>query len=432
MSKKWILVTDQCQQCHDLFTVMQFLECPVVLTSLSDSQKYVTHLSMDNYLVCCDRLDRSVLSRMIVKAKSLCSGVYVLGSHDAAYDQSLFTAHLEYPIKRQQLLSIIHQSKSADVFSDLIGESKAMQQLRATLLRVANSDSTVLIHGESGTGKEVVAKIIHRLSHRSEKPFVPLNCGAIPAELIESELFGHEKGAFTGAATKRVGRFEYAHHGTLFLDEIGDMPFMMQVKLLRVLQERCFERVGGNESIATQARVLAATHRNLEDHIANGHFREDLYYRLNVFPIVLAPLRERVEDIPLLIDYFVNLLSVQYQGKITLSADAIDLLSHYAWPGNVRELANLVERLMILYPDSEIGVGQIPEKFCSPVNTPLLNAEFGVNLEAGLKQHLADIELSLIKKTLTDCDGVISQAAKQLKLGRTTLIEKMRKYQLGV
>ena len=242
------------------------------------------------------------------------------------------------------------QKRPGELFRSLVGTSRAITKVRELMGQVADKDVNVLITGESGTGKEVIARNLHFHSYRRHKPFVPVNCGAIPAELLESELFGHEKGAFTGAISERQGRFELAKGGTLFLDEIGDMPLHMQVKILRVLQERTFERVGGRKEIKADVRIIAATHRNLEEEIEEGRFREDLFYRLNVFPIEMPPLRERSEDIPLLINELFVRNETEKRGSIRLDPAALLALCQYAWPGNVRELVNLVERLTILYP----------------------------------------------------------------------------------
>lgn len=239
------------------------------------------------------------------------------------------------------------QQRGVQLFRSLVGTSRKVQQVRQLMEQVADKDVSVLITGESGTGKEVVARNLHYHSSRRDKPFVPVNCGAIPAELLESELFGHEKGAFTGAITARVGRFEMAEGGTLFLDEIGDMPLNMQVKILRVLQERTFEKVGSNRTQTADVRVIAATHKHLEDMIESGDFREDLYYRLNVFPIEMPALRERVEDIPLLINELISRMEKEKRGSLRMNSAAIMSLCRHDWPGNVRELANLVERLAI-------------------------------------------------------------------------------------
>ena len=245
----------------------------------------------------------------------------------------------------------------------LVGSSAAIESVRRLVAQVAPSEASVLILGESGTGKEVIAHGIHRGSRRAEGPFVPVNCGAIPGELLESELFGHEKGAFTGAISTRQGRFELAAGGTLFLDEIGDMPLPMQVKLLRVLQERRFERVGSNRTQRCDVRVIAATHQDLERRVEAGDFRTDLFYRLNVFPIDVPPLRERVEDIPALVRRFVELMQREGRGSVAIGDQAMVCLMAYRWPGNVRELSNLVERLAILYPEAPVAAADLPPKF---------------------------------------------------------------------
>jgi len=318
---------------------------------------------------------------------------------------------------------------------------------------VADKDVSVLITGESGTGKEVVAPNLHYNSPRRDKPFVPVNCGAIPAELLESELFGHEKGAFTGAINSRAGRFEMAEGGTLFLDEIGDMPLNMQVKILRVLQERCFERVGSNKTQPVDVRIIAATHRNLEQMIIENTFREDLFYRLNVFPIELPSLKERSEDIPLLMNELVSRMESEQRGSIRFNSAAIMSLCQHEWSGNVRELANLVERMAIMHPFGVIVVQDLPGKYrhvdvtdedfvhapikangvassgsTSYVNmndTPLL-PEQGIDL----REYITNLEMSLIQQALNDCGGVVARAADKLCVRRTTLVEKMRKYDM--
>ena len=332
-----------------------------------------------------------------------------------------------------------------DLFRSLVGNSRGIRQVRQLIEQVADSEATVLILGESGTGKEVVARNLHYHSARRLKPFVPINCGAIPGELLESELFGHEKGAFTGAISARQGRFEMAEGGTLFLDEIGDMPMTMQVKLLRVLQERTFERIGGTKQMKCDVRVVAATHRNLEEMIEQGKFREDLYYRLQVFPIDMPPLRDRVDDIPLLINELIARLEHEKRGSVRFTPQAIMALCQYKWPGNVRELSNLLERLVIMYPYGIVDVGDLPEKF-RPVGTP--TTEQKVNFEQhfapmdtitatrlprdgiDLKEHISSLECSLIKQALDEADGVVAHAAKRLNMRRTTLVEKLRKYGL--
>lgn len=335
--------------------------------------------------------------------------------------------------------------RSLELFRSLVGSSKGIQRVRRMIEMVASSDANVLITGESGSGKEVVARHIHYHSTRKNKPFVPINCGAIPPDLLESELFGHEKGAFTGAITARQGRFEIAEGGTLFLDEIGDMSHSMQVKLLRVLQERVFERVGSNKPIKADVRIIAATHVNLEEAIKEGEFREDLFYRLNVFPIETPPLRERIEDLPLLINDLTERLEHEGNGSIHLTPASIQSLSQYSWPGNVRELANLIERLSILYPNGTVNVTDLPEKYQSDdvveETAEIDTTQGGTPSDNGimprlphggidLKEHLTTLEYNMIKQALDESNWVVAHAAKRLQLGRTTLVEKMRKYNL--
>lgn len=308
-----------------------------------------------------------------------------------------------------------------------------MMAVKHLISQVAQTDATVLILGESGTGKEVVAQCIHLCSLRHPYAFVPLNCGAIPAELLESELFGHEKGAFTGAITARKGRFELAEGGTLFLDEIGDMPLPMQVKLLRVLQERVYERVGGSKSLSADVRIVAATHRDLPVRIDEGSFREDLFYRLNIFPIELPPLRARVEDIPLLLEAQLLRFSEQGRAMPQLSAETLEALMQYDWPGNVRELGNLAERISILFPDKLVTPEMLPQQY-QPIAAMTSTMSMGESVimpgfdgSLDLKQYLLDMEKNIIQRALEHSEGVVSQAARLLRLNRTTLIEKMRK-----
>jgi sigma-54 specific flagellar transcriptional regulator A len=323
--------------------------------------------------------------------------------------------------------------------------------------QVATSEATVLVLGQSGTGKEVVARNIHYLSERRDGPFIPVNCGAIPPELLESELFGHEKGSFTGAICSRKGRFELAEGGTLFLDEIGDMPLQMQVKLLRVLQERVFERVGGTKTINADVRVVAATHRDLETMISVNEFREDLYYRLNVFPIEMPALCDRKDDVPLLLQELVSRVYNEGRGKVRFTQRAIESLKEHAWSGNVRELSNLVERLTILYPGGLVDVNDLPVKYrhidvpeyCvemseeqqerdalasifsdeEPVEIPETRFPSELPPEGvNLKDLLAELEIDMIRQALELQDNVVARAAEMLGIRRTTLVEKMRKY----
>ena len=326
----------------------------------------------------------------------------------------------------------------------LIGNSSAIERINLMIDQVSDTNASVLILGDSGTGKEVIARNIHAQSSRSKKPFVPINCGAIPAELLESELFGHEKGAFTGAISARQGRFELAEGGVIFLDEIGDMPLPMQVKLLRVLQERCYEKVGSNKTIKSDVRVIAATHHGLEELIAEGKFREDLFYRLNVFPIEVSPLRERKSDIPLLIHEMISRIERENRGSVRLSKKAIAMLQQYHWAGNVRELANLIERLAILFPHGVVDSKDLPPKYQSEGfldATETAADESEASLSAAdvdqlpsdgidMKKYLTDIEISLIEQALTKTNNVVARAATMLNMRRTTLVEKMRKYEI--
>ncbi len=320
------------------------------------------------------------------------------------------------------------------------GRSAGARRVREQIGQVGRFDTTVLISGESGTGKEGVARALHAQSARVAGPFVPVNCGAIPAELLESELFGHEKGAFTGAIAARRGRFELAGGGTLFLDEIAEMGPFMQVKLLRVLQERCFERVGSCETRRCNVRIVAATNRQLPDEVARGRFRADLYYRLNVFPIAIPPLRQRAEDLTLLIAELNIRLGERGFTPLSFSDAALAVLGRHGWPGNVRELENLMERLAVSSGGATVGVAQLPFAPLRPVAAPppaeelvaapRAGAELRVELPAAglcLKGTLAALESDLIAQALERADGVVAKAARLLGVGRTTLLEKLRK-----
>lgn len=313
---------------------------------------------------------------------------------------------------------------------EIVGNSEAIQAVKKLIQQVAKTQASVLIYGESGTGKELIAKNIHMSSLREQEPFIAINSGAIPADLLESELFGHEKGAFTGAGAIKQGRFELADNGTIFLDEIGDMPLAMQVKLLRVLQEKTFERVGGTKTNKTDVRIIAATNQDLEQQIADNKFREDLFYRLNVFPIVVPALRERKEDIPLLVDFFLAKLQLQMP-ICSFSEDAYQHLLSYPWYGNIRELTNVIERVCILYPKQKVSADQLPikNKFLNLNQVVMIKPEL-LSQGFDLKQHVVGIEVALINEALVKSEGVVVKAAKLLGIRRTTLIEKIKKYQL--
>ena len=411
----------------------------------------------------------------VVDASVLSSYVNVIGSIATILNYAQLTELIHHCHQYYNKLPRSgSQLSSSILFRSLVGTSKSMNEVRFLIEQVAKTPASVLVLGESGTGKEVVARNIHNLSSRAKETFVPINCGAIPAELLESELFGHEKGAFTGAISTRKGRFELAEGGTLFLDEIGDMPQPMQVKLLRVLQERTFERVGGSKSIKADVRIIAATHQNLEEMIKEGSFREDLYYRLNVFPIETPALRDRKEDIPLLLKELLTRFEHEQEKTVRFTEKAIESLMEHSWGGNVRELSNLIERMLIMYGDQIVDVAELPLKYqhidveaYTPEYPEELQEQDAINeLFSGfdydeddkaddeieneaneviqnnsatgvlpddglnLKEHLAELEVSLISQSLAKHDYVVARAAETLGMRRTTLVEKMRKYNL--
>ncbi|SHK65908.1 DNA-binding transcriptional response regulator, NtrC family, contains REC, AAA-type ATPase, and a Fis-type DNA-binding domains [Desulforamulus aeronauticus DSM 10349] len=335
--------------------------------------------------------------------------------------QAIMVSHL------QEEVSFL-RSELNKRYGRIVGNSQAIQDVCTLIERVADSNATVLITGESGTGKEVSALSIHQLSSRREKPFVPINCAALPESLLESELFGHEKGAFTGAVARKLGRFELANHGTLFLDEVTEMPLSMQVKLLRVLQERQFERVGGTESIKVDVRVIAATNRDPLESIRNGTFREDLYYRLNVLPIHLPPLRERKEDISLLVMHFLEKFNPSHNQFI--SPDAMGLLLSYEWPGNIRELQNVVERAVILSQGHEIKSHHLPKEIQrTPTSKTEEQQELIINFpDQGIS--FEDVEKELILKAMEKSNGNQTKAAQLLGITRSALLYRAQKYQL--
>ncbi len=479
MSDIRILVVDEDdKRRHELSIILDFLGESAVIATPANWQELVSDQNVEEFTGillsntgCTSGLNECLTALL---GWNKCAAVVLLDelADDADLKVKLdpnlrkhIIATLNTPPSYNQLLAALHRSqcfhqaqidaqrqpvrRAPHLFRSLVGTSRNIRNVRDMMAQVADKDVTVLVTGESGTGKEVVARNLHYHSSRRDKPFVPVNCGAIPAELLESELFGHEKGAFTGAISARAGRFEMAEGGTLFLDEIGDMPLNMQVKILRVLQEKCYERVGGNKSQTTNVRIIAATHRNLESMIEEGSFREDLFYRLNVFPIEMPSLDERREDIPLLLTEIIARLENEKRGSVRFNSTAIMSLCQHRWSGNVRELANLVERMSILHPYGVIGANDLPPKFChvdvseevfdlpdvpeqdagpAVVNlnaTPLL-PENGIDL----KEYLTSLEQSLIQQALDDSGGVVARAAERLSIRRTTLVEKMRKYEM--
>jgi transcriptional regulator with PAS, ATPase and Fis domain len=352
----------------------------------------------------------------------------------------------------KNLKNILKISKTPDlsletknIFQGIVGASSKIKQIFKLINKVAQSDSTVLITGESGTGKELVAKAIYKMSKRNNKLFIPINCGAIPEDLMESELFGYHKGAFTGASTNKIGKIQAANEGTLFLDEIGEMPINLQVKILRLLQEREVQPVGANKPVKVDIRIIAATNKNLEQLVKEKKFREDLFYRLNVIPIHIPPLRERKEDISLLVDYFFKKFIKKYDKENELdnfSDEAVMLLENYSWPGNVRELENVIERIVVLKEGGSVLPYDLPSKFFQSeflddidiapsndkeyLNSLIKLSDEGINL----KEVIENLETNLIMQALERAGGVKEKAAKLLNIKRTTLIEKLKRKNL--
>lgn len=477
---KLLLIEDDPQQRQNIAYIFNFMDEEFIAADSSKWRDAVKELSNPREILCAF-VSMQDSAQALTLVKELCQWdeflpLVVFGDMPndwpAEYRQRILNSLSPVPTYNR-LVDCLHRAqvyrdvyaevderrnqRETHLFRSLVGTSRCMQKVRQMMQQVADTEANVLILGESGTGKEVVARNLHYSSSRKDGPFVPVNCGAIPAELLESELFGHEKGAFTGAISTRAGRFEMAKGGTLFLDEVGDMPLPMQVKLLRVLQERVFERVGSTKTQTADVRIVAATHKDLEKMIEAGDFREDLFYRLNVFPIEMPPLRERSEDIPLLINELVMRMENEKRGSIRFNSAAIMSLCEHDWSGNVRELANLVERMAIMYPHGVIGVNELPKKFRyleeddgirelrdelserAALQAPLLEepepiAPMGNVLPAeglDLREHLADIERALIQQALDDTDGVVAHAAERLGIRRTTLVEKMRKYDMN-
>ena len=340
----------------------------------------------------------------------------------------------------------------------IFGEGKATAELLELMKKIAPTDVSIFVQGESGSGKEVLARQIHKMSERSDKAFVAVNCGAIPRDLLESELFGHVKGAFTGAIADRQGKIAAANGGTLFLDEIGDMPLEMQVKLLRVVQERVVDPVGSNSSVEIDVRVISATHRSIEDHISQGKFRADLFFRLNVVPLYLPPLRERIEEIPKFIDYFSSLYS-EDNDPVALEDSFVRAIMKYDWPGNIRELSNFIQRISVLFPGESVGLNLIPQRMLPVGLQHLVDQRVGEvdddrtkmvgddsymeivmsakglsaigDSNLSLKETLNSLEKEMIRRVLDEVDGNVSMCARILKVQRTTLIERIKKYSLS-
>ncbi len=350
--------------------------------------------------------------------KAIKIGAYDFIEKPLSLEKTVLVA--QHALEAKQLVNENRRLRLKDATRyQIIGKSRAIQELKRQIALAAPTNGWVLITGENGTGKELVARQIHNSSQRTDKPFIGVNCAAIPEELIESELFGHEKGAFTGATFARKGRFEQADQGTLFLDEVGDMSLKTQAKVLRALEEQSFQRVGGCKTIFVDIRVIAASNKNLKVEMEAGRFREDLFYRLHVIPINIPPLRERREDIPFLIEHFLKVFSqdMGVRSKIP-TKEAMEILSSYNWPGNVREIKNLIERLVIMVPEPYITPLDIPESFRRE------------HIQPSLKDAKRDFERYIISKTLSGCNGNISRAARLLKIERSLLYQKIKQYGL--
>jgi sigma-54 specific flagellar transcriptional regulator A len=443
-----IAIAGNSESLTETICILHFLGCQTIILEMPEQ---VTQKAIDALWLCGDE---NWIRSTLKKVKKECKVPIVCQLNQPSELQIEHAAIISEPYTPGELLTILqwirrktHPLPLQGI--NLVGEHPRMQIVKELILKVAQVDTTVLILGETGSGKEVVARAIHHASARYNKPFVAVNCGAIPGDLLESELFGHEKGAFTGAFTARTGRFELAEEGVIFLDEIGDMPLPMQVKLLRVLQDRTFERVGSNKSIQTNARIISATHRNLDVAVADGRFREDLFFRLNVFPIEIPPLRDRCSDIPLLINILEQRLRDQGNKPAHLTPDVLAHLKQLPWPGNIRELSNLLEQLSIIYPDGLVDLLQLPPRF-RPNELPQQQIIFdsddlpdpdandlewktqsGVLPEgAEMREYLNDLERNMILAALEENEHVVARAARRLGMRRTTLVERMRKFGL--
>ena len=485
---KTLIIEDDEQNRHNLKVILEFIGENCHAISTSELSNFDWNISLSACFL--GQVSNKKQQELIKESLIIHHHIPIITLAGASHDiegLTNYVGELNQPINYPQLtdalrhcqefmgrsgLGVPHLGRKNTLFRSMVGQSPSISTVRHLIEQVSGTEASVLVLGESGTGKEVVARNLHYHSPRRKGPFVPVNCGAIPADLLESELFGHEKGAFTGAITARKGRFELAQGGTLFLDEIGDMPMPMQVKLLRVLQERCFERVGGIQSIKADVRIVAATHRNLDEMIERGIFREDLYYRLNVFPIEMPALRERKQDIPLLLQELLARMEAEGSSRVRLTPRAVNSLMEHHWPGNVRELANLIERLMILFPSESVDVNHLPMKYrysdipefqpenhckqtveeqeqsaladmfanfneSGSASHPQTSQSFGAVSNdlpedgLNLKEMLADVEVNMICQALEAQNSVVARAADMLGMRRTTLVEKMRKYNLS-
>lgn len=454
---KIVLYDEGNDESSALLNVLKEESCSVTPTSLSELSSVFTQESADVVILNLSQNPSENLYEVIAEIKQMDEAIPLLclspqcdmkevvrlmkaGVHDVLQlplGKEVFLHSLKQAIHlyrlSQKVFYLERQQNWQGELSGIIGNSPQMRENFKVISTVAKSNATVLVLGESGTGKELVAKAIHMISDRSKNKFIDLNCAAIPRELLENELFGHERGAYTGADRRYIGSFQRAHGGTLFLDEICEMDLSLQVKLLRVLQERSLMRIGGSEKVLVDVRIVAATNRNIEKEVKAGRFREDLYYRLNVINILMPPLRDRSEDIPLLAKHFLEAHSSK-NNKIfhDIQPEALDALMNYTWPGNVRELENVIERVVVLYNDSQLKLKYLPVSFQNlnrrefPESTSVLTKASSKSKLSSLKE----LEQMAIEEALKVYEGNIPQVAKALQMGQATLYRKLQKYQI--
>jgi DNA-binding NtrC family response regulator len=450
MGKPSILLLDDSRTASQLASVLQERGWPVC--TVGHSEEAVAHLEENRYqlLLIHTSSCRDWLTFIQQLPENGCTPPVLIMTQQPQVEEAVAAVragavdYVELTLAADRLMATVERAismgnartVSADwsqnqVFANIIGQSEKIKNVFSLIEKICDTDTTVLVHGESGTGKELISRALHFQGVRRSGPFVPVNCGAIPGELLESELFGHEKGAFTHAIRTRIGRFEMAHGGTVFLDEISEMSPMLQVKLLRVLQERQFERVGGTKTIKSDFRVIAATNRNLEGEVKQGTFREDLYYRLNVIPIEAPPLRVRASDIPLLVQHFMEKFNKSKRKSVTgISPEALASLVTYDWPGNVRELENVIERMVILTTSEQLTVDDLPGRFREAGGFARADNELIPGDGFTLNEVVAEFEKKLILQALNQTSWVKNQAAKILNVNRTTLLEKMKRHNL--
>ncbi len=437
MKKKILVVDDEEKIRQALFAILT--KEGYIVTTAKNGQEALEKPIRDFELIITDlKMPQMDGLELLKRAKKISPDIVVImitafgtlqtaveAMKQGAYDYIIKPFELdEITMVVSKALQVHKEIKKEAKFDEIIGKSQKIKEVHELIEQVAKTDTTVLIIGETGTGKELVAKAIHRLSLRQDKPFIAVNCVALPENLLESELFGHEKGAFTGAINQRPGRFELAHTGTIFLDEVGEISIPIEIKLLRVLQEREFERVGGTKTIKVDVRIIAATNRDLEKAVKEGKYREELYYRLNVVPIFLPSLKERKDDIPILLEHFLNIFNTRTNKNILeITKDAQELLISYDWPGNIRQLENVVERMVVLAKGDKIDIEDVP-------NNIIKAREKKLSFKESVYQAKAQIERELLIKVLQEVGNNRTKAARLLEVDRKTLQKKIKEYGL--